>query len=109
MGYSTFMNGSIVLEQDFKQQVYTLGYAGVMLCCVPWLLVAMFGLYQLLRRFKQMIDLKTMCLCVSFCAAIGSAWLSGHTLDQFVTSVFMALVVSLLLNHIHDVKEELKK
>ena len=109
MGYSTFMNGSIVLEQDFKQQVYTLGYAGVMLCCVPWLLVALFGLYQLLRRFKQMIDLKTMCLCVSFCAAIGSAWLSGHTLDQFVTSVFMALVVSLLLNHIHDVKEELKK
>ena len=44
MGYSTFMNGSIVLEQDFKQQVYTLGYAGVMLCCVPWLLVALFGL-----------------------------------------------------------------
>ena len=78
------MNGSIVLEQDFKQQLYTLGYAGELLCCAPWIAVALYGVYEILRNFRKLISLEVLCLAFSFAAALGASWLSGHTLDQFM-------------------------
>ena len=105
MGYSTFMNGSIVLEQDFKQQVYTLGYAGELLCIMPWIGVCLYGVFMFLKHWKQMISLENICLVMSLGAGLGSAWLSGHMLDQFVTTVFAALIVAVLLNRVHDAKE----
>lgn len=105
-GYSTFMNGSIVLEQDFKQQIYTLGYAGFALLILPWLLVCLYGAYCFLRYRKQMFNLLNVCMVVSLGAGLGSAWLSGHMLDQFITSVFMAMVVAFLLNQVQKAKVE---
>ena len=102
MGYSTFMNGSIVLEQDFKQQVYTLGYAGVLLCVAPWIGVLVYGLYQFIRHPKKLFTLKTMTMAIALACGLGSAWLSGHVLDQIVTSSFMAFLVALLLKEIKE-------
>lgn len=104
MGYSTFMNGSIVLEQDFKQQVYTLGYAGVILCILPWLAVMLYGAVQFLLHFKKLVNLENMIYAVSAALGFGSAWLSGHVLDQFVTSVFMAVLIAVLLNRVQEVQ-----
>ena len=104
MGYSTFMNGSIVLEQDFKQQVYTLGYIGFILCVMPWILVIIYGLYQFIKHPKELFTLKTMTMAISIGCGLGSAWLSGHVLDQIVTSSFMAFLVALLLKEIKEAK-----
>lgn len=106
MGYSTFMNGSIVLERDFVMQIYLLGYAGELLCILPWVFVVLYGLYGFIRYHKQMFTLENMILAVSLGAGLGSAYLSGHTLDQFVTTIFMALLTAVLLNRIHSAKEQ---
>ncbi len=105
MGYSTFMNGSIVLEQDFKQQIYTLGYAGELLCVVPWLLIALFGLIVILKHFKQTVTLELMCYACAIAFAFASAYMSGHTLDQFMTTTSMSLIVAVLLNRINAVRK----
>ncbi|MBE6117927.1 MAG: hypothetical protein E7188_05205, partial [Erysipelotrichaceae bacterium] len=105
MGYSTFMNGSIVLEQDFLQQIYTLGYAGFVLCILPWFLLILFGAAMCLKYFRRMFTMENISMMAAIGAAIGSAWLSGHVLDQFVTSVFMAFLAAVLLNRIREAKE----
>ncbi len=98
MGYSTFMNGSIVLEKDFAQQVYTLGYAGAVLLLGPWIAVLLYGVYLVLRYWKQMITLENLVLFIAIGAGFGSAWLSGHFLDQFLTTIPTALITAVLLN-----------
>lgn len=105
MGYSTFMNGSIVLEKDFAMQIYLLGYAGEVLCVLPWVLICLYGFVMFVRYFRKLINLENMILVVSVCAGFGSAWLSGHMLDQFITTIFMALLAAVLLNHVHEAKE----
>ena len=105
-GYSTFMNGSIVLEQDFKQQIYTLGYAGEVLLILPWLLICLYGAYCFLRWRKKMFTLANVCCVIALGAGFGSAWLSGHMLDQFITSLFAALMTAVLLNRVREAKEE---
>ncbi|MCF0116158.1 MAG: O-antigen ligase family protein [Erysipelotrichaceae bacterium] len=104
MGYSTFMNGSIVLEQDFKQQIYTLGYIGEVLCVLPWILVVLWGVVMVLMRFNKLVNKEIMCYAFALVAALGCAYMSGHTLDQFVTTVFMSLVTSVLIRRILEVK-----
>ncbi len=105
-GYSTFMNGSIVLEQDFKQQIYTLGYAGEVLLVLPWVLLCLYGAYCFLRYHKKMFTLANVCMVIALGAGFGSAWLSGHMLDQFITSLFAALLAAVLLNRVSEAKEE---
>lgn len=100
MGYSSFMNGSIVLEKDFKQQVYTLGWVGFVLCVCPWLLLVFYGALKIFTHMKEYLTLDILVLAFALAGGLGSAWLSGHVLDQFVTNTFMALLTGILLRKI---------
>lgn len=106
MGYSTFMNGSILLEKDFTQQIYTLGYAGEILAIAPWVIVTCFGAVVVLIKWKTLMTLDTTVYAVSLVSMLGSAYMSGHTLDQFVTTCFMAMLVAILLNKVVDANKE---
>ncbi len=105
MGYSTFMNGSIVLEKDFVQQVYTLGYSGMILTCFPWLIIVGYGAIKVLMKFKKLVNLEVMTYAMSLLAGLGTAYISGHTLDQFVTTMFMAMLAAILLNRVNSNEE----
>ena len=102
MGWSTSMNGSIVLEQDFKQQIYTLGYAGEVLLVLPWIGVLLYGVFMFLCRYKKLFTLSNVCMALALGMGLGSAWLSGHVLDQFITTSFAALLVAVLLNRVKE-------
>lgn len=98
MGYSTFMNGSILLEKDFAQQKYTLGYIGTVITMFGW--IAMFGYLGLKTLFnyrKWTLNNVVILMAGGFCLA--SAYVSGHTLDQFNTSLFLALIMGYMYNH----------
>ena len=41
-------------------------------------------------------------MAVSAAAGLGGAWLSGHMLDQFITTTYLALLVAMLLHHIKE-------
>ena len=105
MGYSTFMNGSIVLEKDFVQQVYTLGYAGVIILLFPWIGIILFGAVMLIKYRKQMWTLENFCMVIALGCGFGGAWLSGHYLDQFVTTMFTAFIVAVLLNKVTEARK----
>lgn len=104
MGYSTFMNGSIVLEKDFKQQLYTLGYIGFALCALPWLLIVVFGFVLFVKKGKEVWTLENILMATILVMGLASAWISGHVLDQFMTSIYMAIVIAVLLRHILEEK-----
>lgn len=105
MGYSTFMNGSIVLEKDFVQQIYTLGYVGMVLTCIPWLIMIGYIGIKVLLKFKKLFNLEIMTYGIALLAGLATAYISGHTLDQFVTSIFMSMLMAILLNKV-NINEE---
>ena len=106
MGYTPFMNGSILLEQDFIQQKYTLGYLGDLLLAGPWLILTAVGAVFVLLRWKKCMNLEIMVLATSLCCGLGAAYLSGHTLDQFVTTMFMALIAAILLDRVFGLHDD---
>lgn len=95
--YSMFMNGSILLEQDFLMQKYAYGYLGAIILVGPWLMILAFIAYLFLRNFLANLNLKTLALGLSIGGMLGGAYLSGHVLDQFFSTVYLALFVSILI------------
>jgi hypothetical protein len=59
---------------------------------------------MILRRFKKKVNLELMCYASGLAFAFAAAYMSGHTLDQFMTTVMMALITAVLLNRVRDAK-----
>lgn len=108
-GYSRFMNGSILLEQDFSMQQYTLGYSGMVLLTFPWLaLVAVLGIIAI-RKFKYIFDLDILLPAIAIASILGGAYLSGHVLDQYFSSTFLAFYMGYLLFKLTQINKIGKK
>ncbi len=108
-GYSTFMNGSIVLEQDFIQQTYTLGYLGVALTMAPWILVVLMGALLVLYKWKELFKLDVLTYAMVVVMGLGAGYTSGHTMDEFLTTMFMAFIVGILLTKIRSAYARMDK
>lgn len=105
MGYSEYMWGGILIERDFIQQFYTMGYIGFALICGPWIVLALYAGIKLILNNKKWnyynITLM-MIVCISFVAS----YVSGHTIDQLSCSMVMALVLGILLHNLGKKDEE---
>lgn len=97
LGYSTIMNGSLILESDFVQQFYSFGYLGWILLMSPWLLLLIYGVVLFLKNFKKLFNMRTSIFAMSLVLALVSAYASGHTLDEFVSTVVIAFIAAILL------------
>lgn len=105
-GYSRFMMGSILLEQDFLMQKYTLGYLGTVILTFPWLGLLIYMLYQVVRNIKKACNFDLIVYGVAFGAILGGAYMSGHVLDQFFSSTFLALFAGIILYKLNQLKKE---
>lgn len=107
IGYSTFMMGSILLEKDFVQQFYTLGYAGFVLLMLPWLVLFIYlGMKVVLGFKKGSWNYLNIVLMMSFSMALLGAYMSGHVIDEISTSLLIALCVGVLYKRLKNEYEK---
>jgi hypothetical protein len=100
MGYSTFMHGSFILEQDFLVQYYTLGIIGLILTTLPWVFMVLVGIYLVLRKWKENFTLEIFCYSLAVIGGLGAGYISGHTLDQFTTNLLLAFACAVLFTRL---------
>ena len=105
-GYSRFMMGSILIEQDFVMQKFTLGYLGVALLNFPWIGILIYMLYLAIRKIKAACNFDLITLAIAIIAIMGGAYLSGHVLDQFFSSTYLALFVGTALYQLKHIDKE---
>ena len=106
MGYSTFMRGSIILERDFAQQYFSYGPIGFILIMVPWIAIVIYlGIKLILGYKRKQWTYLNIVLMMSLCVGLLSSYVSGHTLDELTTSLFIALCAGILFRNL-KVKHE---
>ena len=104
--YSTFMNGSIVLEKDFVQQFFTFGYVGFTIMVLPWLVMLAYLVFKVLSSPKRYWNFETIMIMFSICIGVLTGYISGHVLDQFITSLFMATLFAAMFLKVKKAHEE---
>ncbi len=105
-GYTTFMWGSILIEQDFVQQTYSFGYLGFILMILPLILQTVYIGVRMLCGYKKaywsFVNVVTM---MSVCMGLACAYVSGHTLDELSSYLFIALCSAFVLKAVSKKKE----
>ena len=105
--YSMFMNGGITLEQDFIVQKYMYGYLGFALMSLPWLALLAAIVLMGIKKIKSAFNLNVLISGVSLCAMYLSAYTSGHVMDEYLSSLFVALLIGMLLNSLFAKEESM--
>lgn len=103
--YSMFMNGGITLEQDFVVIKYMYGYLGMAILAVPWIAILAGIVLKALFTLKKSLNLNVLVMGISVCAMYASGYMSGHVFDEYLTSLFIALLLGMLINEVFG-KEE---
>ncbi|MGB4614188.1 MAG: O-antigen ligase family protein, partial [Erysipelotrichaceae bacterium] len=67
-----------------------------------WIFIVLYGGIKVLRNFKKLVNLEIMTYAIALLAGLGTAYISGHTLDQFVTTMFMSMLAAILLNRVNE-------
>ncbi len=105
LGYSTLMNGSIIIERDFFRQYFSLGYIGFGLLSLPWLIVWGYLAIRLLVGYKdRKWTMFNVLLMAVLTMGIIVSLVSGHTFDELSTSLYIALCTGILWRNLHGQK-----
>ena len=99
MGFSTFRNGNLYLEKDFKVHFYTLGLVGSLLLVYPYIIVLVIaGLYLLIkRRGKDNFMFLAYCFSISLMVIFG--YVSGSVLDQLIITLICGFILGLIIKN----------
>ncbi len=101
-GYSPFETGSIILERDFVQQTLTYGYIGSFIMFTPWLVSLIYIMIKFLFKFKTNFRHEIIHLLLINTCVLVLAYLSGHTMDEFITSLMLSLSFACLIGEIKN-------
>lgn len=107
LGYSTFMNGGILIERDFVQQYYSFGLIGLIILLAGWIFATVFAGIKVLFGYKKgSWNLLNISLLMSIGLGFVSSVVSGHTFDELTTSLFIGLCLGYLLKRINTNNSE---
>lgn len=82
MGRSRFASSTILLEKDFLQQRYTLGFIGLLLFFAPYLIaIGRCGIIIILN-LKKLFSFENLTLLFSVVLFFASSVFSGHLIDE---------------------------
>ncbi len=95
MGFSTFRNGNLYLEQDFKVHFYTLGIIGSLLLVYPYIIILLMAAIYLIKNFKKN-NLKFLSYCFSISLMVIFGYLAGSVLDQLIITLICGFIVGLI-------------
>jgi len=97
--YSNFMHGGILIEEDFKQQFYSLGVIGFSLLCLPFLVLLIYLGIKLLINYKKW-DMLNITLLMALAVGLLAGYVSGHTIDQLSSSLLLSSYFAYLLKRL---------
>lgn len=100
-GYGTFMRGGIIIERDFVQQYYSYGLIGFVLIMSFWIVLFIYAGIKLLFGYKNSKwTYLNIVLFFSTTTGLLCSYVSGHTLGELTTSMFISLCLGFLIKNL---------
>ena len=95
LGYSRFINAYLYLEKDFVVHFYTIGILGIILLLLPYVLIAVYGLFKYVKNKK--FDLFTATILAMLVLPLGVSYFSGHIVDELIISLYLGFIGGYIL------------
>lgn len=86
-------------ERDYESQFYSLGICGMMLFILPYFVIVLLGIYQILRNIMHGLKIEYLIYIESLAIALFTGYLSGHVLNEIFVLIFIGFVSGNTLNN----------
>lgn len=103
----TRMNNIAILEQDFISQWYSMGYIGILLLLVPYILVFFFCLFKVITFWKKQYSFLEINILFGVGFILVLSVFSGNVLDFLTDTIILGFILGYLLNQIVQKKRRL--
>lgn len=104
LGYSRFINAKLYLEKDFVVHFYTIGAVGVILFLLPYILIAIYGLYKSIKIRK--FNLFTLTTLAMLLLPLGVSYFSGHIIDELIITLYLGCIAGFVLSFAKSGEDE---
>ncbi len=100
---SVLKSRGFVVEADFYNHYYTIGVIGMIILFGPYIICLGYIGIKILRDLRNKFTMGNVMYGLAIVAALGMGYLSGHLIDEYITSLLlMYILASLMLNISED-------
>lgn len=103
-GYMTHFY-ELIFEMEVPAFLYNFGIFGFVLYFIPFLIIAIYGVYVEIKNIKK-INIKFAMSIISTCFAIAVSFLSGYTFFNSSTATAITVIATIMLLESIDIKGE---
>ena len=102
-GYMTHYQ-EMIFEMEIPAFLYNFGVIGFFLYCMPFLFIALYGIYVILKRIKQ-VPVEYVMAVFGLCFAIIISFISGYTFFNSSSMMMIVVLCSIIVNDIKDLED----
>lgn len=102
-GYMTHYQ-EMIFEMEIPAFLFNFGVIGFFLYCMPFLFIAIYGIYVLLRRVKQ-VSVEYAMAVAGLCFAIIISFTSGYTFFNSSSMMMIVVLSSIIVNDIKNLED----
>lgn len=104
LGYSRFISAKLYLEKDFAIHFYTIGIIGIILLLLPYVFIAIYGLFKSIKNKKFSLFIVTVLAILVL--PLGVSYFSGHIVDELIISLYLGFIGGYILCESKEVSED---
>lgn len=107
MGATPMNSRGYMIENDIISHYYNIGVIGMFLFIVPYALIILYFAYELLKHISKKISIRGMTYIVILCATYCIGFYAGHVIDEYIITIYVAIIAGMVVNYINSKKENL--
>lgn len=104
LGYSRFINAKLYLEKDFVVHFYTIGIVGIVLLLLPYVSIAIYGLFKSIKNKKFNLFIVTVLAILVL--PLGVSYFSGHIVDELIISLYLGFIGGYILCESKEARDD---
>lgn len=106
LSFSSSRASEIYIERDIIVHYYTNGIVGLILFICPYLIIACYAIYKIIKNYREKCNLINMCYLFGICITLAASVFSGNVLDELVVTIYLGFMCGILLNNVGGKNEK---
>ena len=105
MGATPMNSRGYMIENDIISHYYNIGVIGMILFVAPYALIILYFAVVVLKDIRKRLTIRGMTYIVTLCATYGIGFYAGHVIDEYIITIYVAIMAGLAVNYINSKKE----
>ena len=106
MSFTRLRNAPCYMENDIFVHVYSIGVIGIILFILPYFIILVYSIYNVLKNYKEKFTFMNATLIFSIMLVFVAGMFSGNVFDEWICTLYLGFICGTLLLSLNKKKEK---